>query len=192
MSDQIVSNIVTLVAVALGWLLGEATGLIKSWRKTSSIRRALTAELEDMLQWASDVEITVINMARKLARKETPNDILVKIAHPVFSEHFPQVCIDLTTAERLSFIAIHRLVDALHSQYEKLAEARLRAETHWRTGTEFTHLLRDMYVNARFVTYRISWHLERMKRAPDELFLHEGTQQLMEQFQDDFQKTLKE
>ena len=47
--SNILSNLITIGAVALGWFLGETTGWLKSKKKTNSLKKALFEEIQDNL-----------------------------------------------------------------------------------------------------------------------------------------------
>ncbi|MDT7780324.1 MAG: hypothetical protein QOC99_2836 [Acidobacteriota bacterium] len=184
MNSSLITSILPVITLVLGLVLREALDWIKFRRKHGIIRKALMDEIEDIKFWAEDARETIEKMVSDISQDKVPNGLLIKIAHPVFTEHFPQVYVQLASSERIHFNAIYRLVGSINSQYERLAEVRLKYElAPPQHKEEMLSVLQDTYTSARLVSYRAAFYSDGGK----ELNLHKSnTQKLISQYEAEF------
>src|SRR6266851_4381265 len=184
MSNEVIAGLFALGGVALGWVLGEASGWIKAKRRSRVLKRALLAEISDARGWLNRTRL-VVESAMQLALYRVLLTVgPIKFRPHIYTAHFAEASLHLTESDRISFNAIYHLVDTVNGLTDQL---QLRIEGVAKALTlpadkgaieqafrEMAGTLELIYSNARHAVYNINYHLKNQKnldmfaQSPDE------------------------
>src|SRR2546421_626649 len=107
MSEETSRAIITLSAVALGWLLGTGTSWFREFWTRRRIRRALLQEIEDLRLMFLEAK-TILEEALRITLQTGVYDGLPHQApNHIYKNHFHVIAPHLSLAERLSFNRIY-------------------------------------------------------------------------------------
>ena len=125
---DLISAIVTLVAVFLGWMLGEGTSQLREWRKRRRVFAALVEELLDCESFIRRNILTSELLIQIVEVKAFAGFVPVTIPQTVFERYYPDVVLRLRRGERISFSAIHTRIHEMNKMTEEIA-ARMAARS---------------------------------------------------------------
>jgi hypothetical protein len=191
-NSSVVSNIITLFAVALGWFLGEATGLIRRHREIVKLKRALIIELKDCLGWLLRNKTTIEYNIRLAVLGQLPDSSPVKIPTHIYEKHFTDITVHLSNSERISFNSIYNLIAFCQYQTEQLVILRTACINDKQRLREFDSILEGMYHNLCLAIYLINYHLQSGKKLDVSKMSDEEQKIMLEKSNDDLQKIIME
>jgi hypothetical protein len=184
--------IITIFAVALGWFLGEATGMIRRRREIKKFKVALVSELEDCLGWLLRNKITIENNIRIVVLHQLPDTNPVKIPTHIYDNYFTEVVTHLSKSERTSFNSIYNLINYSHEQTNQLAKLRIACINDKSRRSEFDEILEGLYHNVCLAIHLIRYHLAYGKKLDLEKMTDEEEKKILKESDDNLGKIIKE
>ncbi len=202
--DWLVSDkaLLSIVSIAIGWLLAQGTTLVKDWLNIRRLKNGLLIELEDIRAQLDRMQLHNKRNLQFYALQGIPNEGSLPIQNLFFRQYFKDVFGKLNREQRISYQLIHSLLDtnneqqaALVSFFEKNYEVR-----HGPANSENAHkVLRefgDRAIAAQRGTMKVLWHIEfhlRNREKPGLDFkgpVHESYLRFLEEVEDDIRKTI--
>ena len=113
--------LISLVSVALGWLLAQGAALAKDWWAARNLRRGLLTELEDIQDQLQRVVLIHSRHLQIFALKGMEPASALPIQNMFFKQYFKEVFSHLNREQRISYQLIHASLDNLNKKNEDLA-----------------------------------------------------------------------
>ena len=123
-----------LVAVVLGWLLGQGTTIVRDWKTRQRIKHGLLVELEDARQ-----ELTRVIWIHARALQLSAHDGLewsynaIPVNAFFFRNSYKDVFVRLNHAQRLSYQETHAAIDQVNKDSERLEQLLRTLDEKFRT-----------------------------------------------------------
>lgn len=159
MDKEILTNLITLLAVCLGWVLGEFTSFIKSFLKIRKLKAAIELELKDNAAWVGRNITTLEHMIAVSAIGEIPEFGIVPVPTHLFQKYYVEVAVDLTSSQRISFNSIHNLLNITELQFDNLQAIRQKCIYDTKYFGEYRDLLIGIYQNIAMLHTQINFHI---------------------------------
>ncbi len=167
--------IIALIAVVIGWALGQGTALARELYRSWRLKRALLEELEDLREQLERVAMGYRRQLQMYAlngiEPVTPN----VLSNLFFKQYYKDVFYGLNRQQRLSFQLVHGTIDSLNDGNKALSDF-LRATLEElddlkKNQDEFEGKIEDwgnrvkgLYYTARNAMFYIDFHLTNRKR----------------------------
>lgn len=161
---NIISTLVTLGAVALGWLLGETTGWFKSKKRITVLKKALFEEIQDALPLLRRNQLTLEEIIQLATIKYLPEDSPVPVPTHIYGKHFAEISVYLSRSERVSYNSIYNLINAYHDQTKKIAALRMACLSDKTKIKEYLETIEAVYYNASMAIWQINYHIRHGSR----------------------------
>ncbi len=161
MDKEVVSNLVTLLAVCLGWVLGVITSLIKSFFNKRKLKAAIELELQDGAAWVGRNLLTLEHMIALTTIRVLPNFGVVPVPTHLFDKYYVDVSIDFTSSQRISLNSIHNLLSISQQQSDALQEIRQKCILDMKHFKEYRDLLTGIYHNTAMIQAQINYHISQ-------------------------------
>ena len=191
-NSAIWNKIITFFAVALGWILGEATGIIRRKIEIKKYKSALISELEDCLGWLLRNKITIEYNIRVVVLGELPDSTPIKIPTHIYDKYFTEITSHLSKSERTSFNAIYNLINYSHEQTNRLAKLRMICINDRSRRGEFDSILEGLYHNVFLAIYLIRYHLEYREKLDMEKITDEEQEKILKESDENLLEIIKE
>lgn len=120
--------LISLVSVALGWLLAQGTALVKDWWAARKLRAGLLTELEDIDAQLQRVVVIHSRHLQIYANKGMEPSVPLPVPNMFFRQYFKEAFSHLNREQRLSYQLIHGTLETLNGKHEVLE--RLIEEFH--------------------------------------------------------------
>jgi hypothetical protein len=161
-SERALEILLGLGIACISFLAGQVWGLGKTLYRRRKLKRALQTEIGELQPWLLRNLITIECMIQLSCLQELANHGPVPLPVQIHAEHFPEINLDLSRAERTSINAIYSLVYRINEDSEKLTDlnplcARDSANFH-----QLRQVLDRAYRNSHHVLVLIRLHLENI------------------------------
>lgn len=159
---ETITQIVTLLAVVLGALLGVGIDFIRKQIEIRRIKRAIIQELEDCRAWLLRNKLTVEHLIQLSVLKQEMNERPVPVPTHIYTTHYAAVAVRFNKHERVSINSIHNLIrytDKQAEQLEQLIHESLSSERNEKRDEKIRFLLAGLHGNINLAVVQISDHL---------------------------------
>jgi len=157
---NIISNLVTLGAVALGWVLGETTGWFKNKQRINNLKKALFEEIQDALSWLKRNQLTLEKTIQLATKEYLSEDGPVSVPTHIYAKHFPEISVYLSRSERVSYNSIYNLINISHDQAKKIEALRMACLRDKTKEREYLETLDAAYHNLSMAIWQINYHVK--------------------------------
>ena len=158
MSETLITSLVTLGAVALGWFLGEGTSWLRESRKQRQLISALIQELDDCESYIRRNVITSELLIQALEVNAYLGFAPIVIPQILFDHDYPEIAARLTKSERVSFSSIHTKIRQMNAMSDKIASFLEKKSSQREAIKEFAELLAVFYIIAKQTIDLIMFH----------------------------------
>jgi hypothetical protein len=167
MSENWEKFIQSIILILIGAFLGQATSLFQEWRNNRRLKKALIYELEYLQDYLIELQITYKATLKIYSQKTIDSTLPLKIAHPIYSNHYKDVCHKLNKYQRQSYDLIHGLIEKLNNRIDEQSEI---TETLYRDylkhgdwNKEFFswwgEIIASQYLNVITLEWCVNYHL---------------------------------
>jgi hypothetical protein len=167
--------LISLVSVALGWLLAQGTAIAKDWWAARKLRQGLLTELEDIQDQLRRVIHIHSRQLQVFALQGIEPTASLPIQNMFFKQYYKEAFSHLKREQRLSYQLIHASLDHLNKKNEDLAKFSEEVHKEHTTSPDEEKLLTKinvwgdrviaLYKTAMDVRWHIAYHL-RNPEAP--------------------------
>lgn len=112
--------LISLVSVAVGWVLAQGTAFTKDWWAARKLRAGLLTELEDI---DAQLQRVVVMHSRQLqiyANKGIEPAVSILIENMFFRQYFKEAFAHLNREQRISYQLIHSTLDTFNKKSEAI------------------------------------------------------------------------
>jgi hypothetical protein len=184
----ILKYIITLVAVAFGWFLGETTGWLKKRWSVHNLKKSLLLEIEDALGWLRRNQITIEHIIQLVVLNEFIDAGPVQVPTHIYDNHFPEISTHLTRSERVSYNSIYNLIHLCDKDSGRLVDLIRSNQFNNNKRKEFKGVLEAMHHNVYMAISQIQYHLANRK----DLDVFKVTDEQTKQIEDEIIRRLHE
>lgn len=156
---NIISSLVTLGAVALGWLLGETTGWFKSKKRITVLKKALFEEIQDASSWLRRNQLTLEEIIQLSTIEYLSEVSPVSVPVHIYDKHFPEISVYLSRSERISYNSIYNLINISYDQIKKIRALRSACLSDKTKIKEYLETLDAAYYNISMAIWQINRHI---------------------------------
>jgi hypothetical protein len=172
MSENWEKFIQSIILILIGAFLGQANGLFQEWRNNRRLKKSLINELEYLHDNLIEFQMTYEASLKIYSQKSIDSTLPSKIAHPIYSNHYKDVCHKLNKYQRQSYDLIHGLIEKLNSRIDEQSEI---TETLYRDylkqgnlNEEFFgwwgEIIASQYLNAITLEWCVNYHLHNQSK----------------------------
>lgn len=186
--DSTLKLILPLIGVLVGWLLGLGTNFIMIWWKNRELKKSLLEELLSVVDSLENLHLGYARSLQHVAIGRLEFDVPTRITHPIYENHYGNICHRLTREQRQSYEIIHGLIDSFNNRLDAEGEAvteygkEPKQETFWRWASQ----IEAQYINVRIMHWHCVHHINN--DANPELGFHTETHAKYIQFRDQVNK----
>lgn len=188
---------ISLVSVAVGWLLAQGTALTKDWWAARKLRVGLLTELEDI---EAQLQRVVMMHSRQLqiyANKGIEPAVSLPIENMFFRQYFKEAFAHLTREQRISYQLIHSTLDTFNKKSEAISSLLEEFHKQHTTAPDEQRLLATIniwgdrviaaYKTAMDVRWHIAYHLRNPQRPTFDINgpMHESYLKFAQELDDD-------
>ena len=189
---NILGNLVTLGAVALGWILGETTGWLKSKRKVNNLKNALFEEIKDGLSWLERNQLTLEKIIQLIVLNHYAEEAPVPVPTHIYDTHFPEISVHLTRSERISYNSIYNLIRISQEQVNNIVRLRINCISDGSKKKEYSETLEAAYRNVSMAIWQIEYHLHHGSKIDTDRLSGDVAKQIEKKIQERLIKILNE
>lgn len=154
-----------LVGVVIGVALTAGLAWVKEVLRRKRLIRALYVELRDDLTWLQRSKLTAEYMIQQAACNKMSDFIPPRPPTHIYDNHIAELAFYLTEPERISFNAIHNLLQLVEKQHEGLSEKRIQFRRADIPGfDEYIQLLHASYSNLVLLVCHVGYHVHFGRR----------------------------
>jgi len=167
--------VISLISVAVGWLLAQGTALFKDWWAALNLRTGLLAELEDIQDQLQRVVLIHNRQLQISALKGMEPTAVLPVHNLFFRQYFKEAFSHLNRSQRISYQLIHASLENLNKKNDDLAKFAEESYRALRTAPddkktpaiveEWGERVIALYKTAMSVRWHIVFHL-RYPKAP--------------------------
>lgn len=168
--------LISLVSVALGWLLAQATTFVREQWIARKLRLGLLTELEDIQDQLQRVVMIHGRQLQLCAINAMEPTAALPVQNLFFTQNFKEVFSRLNRAQRISYQLIHASLERLNEQNANLAKFTEESYESLRMSSNdesrkqavidlWGDKVQTLYKSAMEVRWHIAYHLEH-PRAP--------------------------
>jgi hypothetical protein len=114
--------VISLISVAMGWLLAQGTTFIKDWWAARKLKAGLLTELEDIQDQLQRVVLIHSRQLQFYAIKGMELTAALPIPNMFFKQYFKDAFSHLNRNQRISYQLIHASLEHLNKKNEDLAK----------------------------------------------------------------------
>lgn len=178
--------IISLISVAMGWLLAQGTVFFKDWWAARKLRAGLLTELEDIQDQLQRVIMIHGRQLQIFALKGMEPTASLPIQNMFFKQNFKDAFSHLNRSQRISYQLIHASLDNLNKKNEDLAkfaeksyeDIKLKPDDQKTLATieVWGDRVIALYKTAMDVRWHIAYHLRNPKSPAFDLLgpMHES------------------
>ena len=163
MSAWSIALLSALLGMVVGFLLNEASQLIKQWHLTKQLKKALADELDSNL-YQLDQKIDIAQkMKNAIKQGNFLPGVSVPFASSVYSHHFPSILKCFSPIERDNIRHIYsnlRLLDEITSSLEELYKKDIREGVLSDISTDYLSKIEDIFKNYHVLKQLITSYLD--------------------------------
>jgi hypothetical protein len=167
--------LIALIAVIIGWALGQGTVLAREFYRSWRLKRALLEELEDLREQLERVVMSYRRQLQMYALNGIEPATPITLPNLFFKQYYKDVFYDLNRQQRLSFQLIHGTIDSLNegnkelsnfirATLEKLNELKKNQGELEGRIEDWGNRVKGLYFTARDAMFYIDCHLRNRKR----------------------------
>lgn len=112
--------VISLISVAVGWLLAQGTVLAKYWWTARKLRTGLLAELEDIQDQLQRVVLIHTRQLQIHALKGIEPTAALPVQNMFFRQYFKEAFSYLNRSQRISYQLIHASLESLNKKNDDL------------------------------------------------------------------------
>lgn len=164
--------VISLISVAMGWLLAQGTALLKDWWAARKLRAGLLTELEDIQDQLQRVVMIHSRQLQIFALKGMEPTAALPVPNMFFKQYFKEAFSHLNRCQRISYQLIHASLESLNKKNEDLAEFAEESYKDLRTAPDDKKTLATIEVWGERVislyktAMNVRWHIEYHLRHP--------------------------
>lgn len=177
-NSSVLSYVITLGAVAIGWVLGETSGWFKKRYSVRNLKKSLFLEIEDCHSWLLRNQITLEHLIQLAVLKEVGEFGPVEVPTYIYDNHIPQILPHLSRSERISYISIYNLIRSSHKDSIKLRELGQKVNSADFEIKEFSSILEAVFYNTSLAIFQIQYHLDNTSTLNVDKFSAKFTKEL--------------
>lgn len=163
---------ISLISVAVGWVLAQGTSFIKNWWAARKLRSGLLTELEDIQDQLQRVVMIHARQLQIFALKGMEPTAALPVHNMFFKQYFKEAFSHLTRSQRISYQLIHASLESLNKKNEDLAKFAeesykdLKATPDDEKTRSTIEVWGDRVIALYKTTMSIRWHIEYHLRNP--------------------------
>ena len=160
---------ISLISVAVGWLLAQGTALAKDWWSARKLRAGLLTELHDIQDQLQRVVMIHSRQLQIFAIKGMEPSAALPVQNMFFKQYFKETFSHLNREQRISYQLIHASLENLNKKNEELAKFAEEAYMDLRMSPDDKKKLSTievwgdrviaLYKTAMDVRWHIDYHL---------------------------------
>ncbi len=160
--------LISLVSVALGWLLSQSSTVFRDWWQARKLKTGLFEELCDLDDQLRRVVLIHARQIQFYALKGIEANASLPLQNMFFRQYYKESFSHLNRSQRLSYQLIHSLVENLNEQEKELAQLGFELERTHRPTVDQSVLKDDVerfgikvievYKAARDCQWHIAYH----------------------------------
>ncbi len=166
--------LISLISVAVGWLLGQGTAIAHDWRAARKLRAGLLTELYDIQDQLQRVILLHHRQLQIFALRGMEPSAALPIQNMFFKQYFKDAFSHLNREQRISYQLIHASLESLNNQNEQLADffaetykdLRMSPDGNRQSAIDYWgDQVIAVYKSAMTVRWHIAYHL-RYPKSP--------------------------
>ena len=163
---------ISLISVAVGWLLAQGTALIKDWWAARKLRSGLLTELEDIQDQLQRVVMIHARQLQIFALKGMEPTAALPVHNMFFRQYFKEAFSHLNRSQRISYQLIHASLESLNKKNDDLAEFAEKSYSDLKTtpNDEKTRSTVEIWGERVIALYKtamnVRWHIDYHLRNP--------------------------
>ncbi|MGH8830459.1 MAG: hypothetical protein ACREXV_05130 [Polaromonas sp.] len=164
--------LISLVSVALGWMLAQGTALAKEWWAARKLRSGLVTELEDIQDQLQRVILIHSRHLQIFALKGMEPASALPIQNMFFKQYFKEAFSRLNREQRISYQLIHASLENLNKKNEDLAKFAedaykdLRLSPDEKKKLAIINVWGDRVIALYKTAMQVRWHIAYHLRNP--------------------------
>ena len=178
--------VISLISVAVGWLLAQGTAFFKDWWAARKLRTGLLTELEDIQDQLQRVVMIHSRQLQIFALKGMEPTAALPVQNMFFKQYFKETFSHLNRSQRISYQLIHANLENLNKKNEDLAKFAEESYKDLKTKPDEQKTLSiieawgdrviALYKTAMDVRWHIAYHLRNPKSPAFDLMgpMHES------------------
>lgn len=178
--------VISLISVAVGWLLAQGTAFFKEWWAARKLSAGLLIELEDIQDQLQRVVLIHSRQLQIFALKGMEPTAALPVQNMFFKQYFKDTFSHLNRSQRISYQLIHTSLENLNKKNEDLATfveesyKDLKTKPDEQKAASIIEMWGDrviaLYKTAQDVRWHIAYHLRNPKSPNFDLMgpLHEN------------------
>jgi len=175
---------ISLFFILFGWGLAEVTYFAKEKVKTRKLKKALLEEIKDCFGYLQRARLCLEEYIQLAYFKKLSDSIPTKSPTQIFKNNFAEIYVYLKQAERISFNSIYQLLEAIHSQYDKIEALYPICQKDLTKLSDMNSLIEATYSNILNALAIIRFHLDNSRKLNLSFWDETRTQQ----FQNEIKK----
>lgn len=163
---------ISLISVAVGWLLAQGTALFKDWWAARKFKNGLLTELEDIQDQLQRVLMIHSRQLQIFALNGIEPTVALPVQNMFFRQYFKDAFSHLNRSQRISYQLIHASLESLNKKNENLAEfveesfKDLGAEPDDTKSLAMVQVWGERVIVLYKTAMNIRWHIEYHLRHP--------------------------
>ncbi len=159
--ESVLKTILPLIGVFVGWLLGLSTNFIMIWWKNRELKKSLLEELLSIVDSLENLHLGYARSLQHVAIRRVELDISTGITHPIYENHYGDICHRLTREQRQSYEIIHGLIDLFNKRLDVEGDAvtEYSKEPKQETFMRWASQIEAQYVNVRVIHWHCVHHI---------------------------------
>jgi len=194
--------LISLVSVALGWLLAQGTTLARDWWNARKLRLGLETELEDIKAQLDRVLLIHQRHLQVFALKGMEPSSSLPLQNLFFKQYYKEAFSHLNREQRISYQLIHAQLDHLNTLTAHLTEHYSAFFKEHKTSPDdkktlvavelWGEYVTSIYKTAKIVKWHIDYHLTKRDNPKFDLMgpMHESYVRFEQDIDDEVKKVL--
>lgn len=164
--------VISLISVAVGWLLAQGTAFAKDWWTARKLRAGLLTELQDIQDQLQRVVLLHSRQLQISALKGMEPSAALPVQNMFFKQYFKEAFSHLNREQRISYQLIHASLESLNKGNEELAEfaedtyKELRMSPDEKRTLSRIEVWGDRVIALYKTTMDVRWHIAYHLRNP--------------------------
>jgi hypothetical protein len=164
--------VISLISVAVGWLLAQGTALFKDLWAARKLRTGLLTELEDIQDQLQRVVMIHSRQLQIFALKGMEPTAALPVLNMFFRQYFKEAFSYLNRSQRISYQLIHANLENLNKKNEDLAKFAeesckdIKTQPDDKKTLAITDVWGDRVVALYKITMDVRWHIAYHLRNP--------------------------
>lgn len=165
--------VISLISVALGWLLAQGTAFVKDWWAARKLKAGLLVELQDIEDQLQRVVMIHSRQLLFVAHKGMEPSAALPVHNMFFKQYYKDAFSHLNREQRLSYQLIHASLESLNKKNEELAKffEESYKDLKLSPGDKRTLPMIELWGDWVIALYKsamaLRWHIEYHLRNPN-------------------------